>query len=77
MVSHCSKSQDIAKEVGDKAGEGNCYGGLGICYHRLADFKLAIEYLEHDLIIAKEKGYKARQAQAKCNLGNVFHITSD
>ena len=48
------KSLDIAKEVGTKVGEGLAYGNLGNFYHNLADFKLAIEYHQRDLNIAKQ-----------------------
>ena len=34
----------IAKEVGDRAGEGMAYGNLGICYEILGRYKEAIEY---------------------------------
>ena len=46
----------IAKEVGDKHGEGNAYGNLGIAYHSLGDFEKAIEYHNLHLKIAKEVG---------------------
>ena len=34
----------IAKEVGDRAGEGLAYGNLGLAYHSLEEFQQAIEY---------------------------------
>ena len=34
----------IAKEVGDRAGEGTAYGNLGIAYQSQGDFRQAIEY---------------------------------
>ena len=46
----------IAKEVGDRSGEGKAYCNLGIAYDSLGDFKKAIDYHERDLKIAKEVG---------------------
>ena len=48
----------IAKEVGDKHGEGKAYGNLGNAYRFLGDFKKAIEYHNLHLKIAKEVGDK-------------------
>jgi len=45
---------EIAKEIGDRAGESNCYGNLGIAYWSLGDFRKAIEYHEKSLKIAKD-----------------------
>ena len=42
----------IAKEVGDRAGEGNAKGNLGIAYQSQGDFSKAIEY--HTLDLATE-----------------------
>jgi tetratricopeptide (TPR) repeat protein len=39
----------IAKEVGDRAGEGGAYGGLGNAYQSQGDFAKAIEYLTQGL----------------------------
>ena len=46
----------IAKELGDRAGEGIAYCNLGIAYHRRGNFKQAIEYHNQHLTIAKELG---------------------
>ena len=44
----------IAKEIGDRAGEGRAYGNLGNAYQSLGDYQKAIEYHEKHLKIAKE-----------------------
>ena len=62
----------VAKEVGDKAGEGQAYGNLGIAYRSLGDFHKAIEYHECHLQIAKEVGDKAGEGRAYGNLGNAY-----
>ena len=42
----------IAKEVGDKNGEGNAYNNLVNAYYSLGDFKTAIDYHNLHLKIA-------------------------
>jgi hypothetical protein len=44
----------IAKEVGDRAGEGKAYGNIGIAYESQGDVSKAIEYHMQDLAIAIE-----------------------
>ncbi len=36
---------EIAKEMGDRAGEGKAYGNLGNTYESLGDFSKAIEFV--------------------------------
>ena len=67
----------IAKELGDRAGEGRAYGNLGIAYRNLGEFKQAIKYHNQDLSIAKELGDKAGEGGAYGNLGNVFDSLAD
>ncbi|KAL9963813.1 hypothetical protein ACROYT_G027358 [Oculina patagonica] len=67
----------IAKEVGDRAGEGKSYGNLGNAYRSLGDFKKAIEYHERDLKIAKEVGDRAGEGKSYCNLGNAYFSLGD
>ena len=62
----------IAKEVGDKAGEGRTYGNLGNAFLSLGDFGKAIDYYELHLKIAKEVGDKAGEAIACHHLGVSF-----
>ena len=45
----------LAKEVGDRGGEGRAYGNLGSAYQSQRGFSKAIEYYTH-LAIAKEVG---------------------
>ena len=46
----------IAKEVGDRAGEGMTYGNLGNAYQSQGDYAKAIEYHGKHLAIAKGAG---------------------
>lgn len=45
---------EVAKEVGDKATEGESYGNFDNVYRGIGQFKTAIEYYERQLEIAKE-----------------------
>ena len=67
----------IAKEVGDKHGEGNAYGNLGNANRSLGDFKKAIEYHNLHLKIAKEVGNKHEAGNAYHNLGNANYRLGD
>jgi tetratricopeptide (TPR) repeat protein len=67
----------IAKEVGDRAGEGTAYGNLGCAYELKGDFLKAIEYQTQRAAIAKEKGDRAGEGRAYANLGNVCGSLGD
>ena len=67
----------IAKEVGDRAGEGRAYCNLGNAYCSLGDFKQTIEYHMLHLTIAKEVGDRAGEGVAYCNLGNAYRSLGD
>ena len=68
-IEHHTQDLAIAKEVGDRAGEGITYGNIGCVYHEQGDFANAIEYLAQDLAIAKEVGNRAGEGTANGNLG--------
>ena len=55
---------EIAKEVGDREGEGSAYGGLGIAHESLGNFSQAIKYHTQHLEIAKEVGSRAGDIEA-------------
>jgi tetratricopeptide (TPR) repeat protein len=62
----------IAKEVGDRAGEGKAYRNLGCAYESQGDFRKAIEYHTQHLAIAKEVGDRAGEVRAYGNLGCAY-----
>ena len=66
------KHLKIAKEVGDRSGEGKAYGNLGNAYHSLGNFQKAIECHEKDLKIAKEVGDRSGEGTAYGNLGIAY-----
>ena len=67
----------IAKELGDRAGEGRAYGNLGNAYQSLGDFKQAVKYQNQHLSIAKEVGDRAGEGRAYVNLGNAYQSLGD
>ena len=67
----------IAKEIGDRAGEGRAYGSLGNAYQSLSDYHKAIEYHQKLLKIAKEVGDRAGERAGYGNLGNSYHSLGD
>ena len=64
-----SNTQDlaIAKEVGDRVGEGAAYGNLGNAYQSQGDFSQAIEYHAQCLAIAQEVGDRVGEGGAYGN----------
>ena len=71
-VKYHNQHLSIAKELGDRAGEGSAYGNLGNAYQSLGDFKQAVKYHNQDLSIAKELGDRAGEGRAYGNLGNAY-----
>ena len=61
----------MAKEVGDRVGEGGAYGNLGIAYGSQRDCIKAIAHLSQHLAIAKEVGDRAGEGGAYANLGHI------
>jgi len=68
---------EIARQIGDKQGEGNAYGNLGNAYSRLGDYPKAIEYHQKNLEIARQIGDKQGEGNAYGNLGNAYSRLGD
>ena len=62
----------MAKEVGDRAGEGMAYANLGNAYWSQGDFIKAIDHHTQHLAIAKEVGDRAGEGKAYGNLGDAY-----
>ena len=62
----------IARETGDRRGEGNVLGNLGITYAALGEPKRAIEYYEQVLTIARESGDRRSEENALWNRALAF-----
>ena len=67
----------IARDLGNRRGEGNALGVLGVVYHRLGDMHKAIECFEEAFRIARETGDRRGQGSAMGNLGNAFLSLGD
>jgi tetratricopeptide (TPR) repeat protein len=67
----------IAKEVGDRAGEGGAYGNLGCAYESQGHLAKAIKYQTQCLAIAKEVGDRAGEGGAYGNLGCAYESQGD
>jgi CHAT domain-containing protein/Flp pilus assembly protein TadD len=67
----------IYLSIGDKKGEGNAYGGLGIAYDSLGDYPKAIEFQNKSLLIALQIGDKQGEGAAYGNLGNAYDSLGD
>ena len=71
-IKYHNQHLNIAKELGDMAGEGRAYGNLGTAYQSLGDFKQAVKYHNQALSIAKELEDRAGEGRAYGNLGNAY-----
>ena len=67
----------VAKEVGDRAGEGGAYGNLGISYKSQGDYCKAIKYHGQNLAIAKEVGDRAEEGKAYGRIGYTYDSQGD
>lgn len=66
----------IAKELGDRIGEGNAYGNLGIVYNSLADFEQAIACHEKHLRVAKEMEDRTGEGRVYCCPSPGYEVPS-
>ncbi|MBC7882521.1 MAG: tetratricopeptide repeat protein, partial [Anaerolineae bacterium] len=60
-------------QIGDKKGEGNAYGNLGVAYKNLGEYQKAIEYHNKALQIDIQIGSKLGEGQDYGNLGNAYY----
>jgi tetratricopeptide (TPR) repeat protein len=63
----------IARDTGDRWGEGNALGGLGSCHAQLGDYRRALDLYTQAMAIARDTGDRHIEASALGNLGNC-HI---
>ncbi|MHC5739540.1 tetratricopeptide repeat protein, partial [Nostoc sp.] len=60
---------NIAREIGDRFGEGSALGNLGIAYYSLGQYQQAIEFQQQSLNITREIGDIRGEANSWFNLG--------
>ena len=64
----------VAKEEGDKVGEGRAYSNLEITYDDLGDFITAIDYHKRHLELVKEGGTKLKKEQPMVTLATLIAV---
>jgi tetratricopeptide (TPR) repeat protein len=67
----------IAREIGDRQGEGQTLNNLGVAYAALGEPRRAIEHYEQWLAIAREIGDRRGEANACWNLGLAVEKEGD
>jgi tetratricopeptide (TPR) repeat protein len=67
----------IAREIGDRRGEGNALGNLGNAYADLGETRRAIEFYEQQLVIVREIGDRRGEALGSWNLGDEYAKLGD
>ncbi|WP_440955461.1 tetratricopeptide repeat protein [Methanosarcina sp. Mfa9] len=71
-IEYYEQALKIAKEIGDRRGEGADLGNLGNAYRNLGEPRKAIEYYEQALKISKEIGDRRGEGNHLGNLGNAY-----
>jgi tetratricopeptide (TPR) repeat protein len=71
-IEHYQQSLMIAREIGDRKGEGKALGNLGIAYGFLGNYPQAIKYNEQRLTITREIGDRKGEGQSLGNLGIAY-----
>ncbi len=66
------QSLDIARQIGDRNGEGASLGNLGNAYNSLGEYQRAIEFYQQSLDIARQIGDQRGEANSWFNLGNTW-----
>ncbi|MEW6265662.1 MAG: CHAT domain-containing protein, partial [Thermodesulfobacteriota bacterium] len=76
-LEHYQQALRIAKEIGDKQGQGNSLGSIGLVYFSLGDYPKALEHCQQALKIAKEIGDKKGEGSDLGNIGIVYKNLGD
>ena len=66
------RSLAIAREIGDRQGEGVSLGSLGIAYFSLSEYERAIDFLQQGLTLAQSIGNRSAAGNLFNNLGRIF-----
>ena len=71
-IDYYEQHLEIARETGDRRGEGTALGNLGFAYKILGETRRAIEYYEQALEIKRETGDRHGEGTTLGNLGNAY-----
>src|SRR5262249_25501295 len=70
-LEHLPQALAIAREIGDRTGEGRWLGNLGTIYLARGQTQQALEHTQQALAIARETGDRTREGVWLGNLGNL------
>ncbi len=76
-IENHEQALSIAREIGDRQGEGRSLGNLGGAYLNLGDHKKAIHYYKQALIISREISDKWEEGNCLSNLGVCYGNLGD
>ena len=76
-IPHLEAQLAAARRLGNRRGEGQALGNLGIAYANLGDAHTAIDFFEQDLVVARESGDRRGEGQALGNLGVAYASLGD
>ncbi len=71
-IDYYEQAIEIYRKIGNRPGEGNSLGNLGLAYDRLGDYRKATERHEHSLVISHEIGDRLGEGASLGNLGNSY-----
>jgi tetratricopeptide (TPR) repeat protein len=71
-IQYYQQALAIAREIGDRRGEGSQLGNLGNAWRYLGEVSRAIKYLEQALIQIRESGDRRNEGFHLANLGNAY-----
>jgi tetratricopeptide (TPR) repeat protein len=74
-IDHQEQRLAIAREIGDRQGEGVSLGNLGNCYYSLGDYRRAIDHHVQRLAIARQIGDRRGECNGLVGLGDVYRDT--
>ena len=72
-IDHYQQSLTIAREIGDRQGEGKALNNLGNAYNNLGQYEQAIDHHQQCLTIAREIGNRRGEGNALGSLGDAYN----
>ncbi|HHS97440.1 MAG TPA: tetratricopeptide repeat-containing protein, partial [Chloroflexi bacterium] len=76
-IEHYEQALAIAREIGDRRGEGIHLGNLGNAWADLGEVRKAIDYYEQALAIAREIGDRRGEGNRLVNMGLAYWELGD
>ena len=70
-LDYYDQSLDLARELGDRAGESDTLTNIGIIYDFLGDYPTALDYYGQSVVLKRELGDRAGEARTLGNIGNI------